>query len=64
MMRPIFKFANSEVWPFDFAPHDVGTYPKANGQVYGLENGKFVHENQKPVEESGNMLIMYAAVSL
>ncbi len=37
MMRPIFKFARMPVWEYDFAPHDVGTYPICGGQVYGLE---------------------------
>lgn len=37
MMRPIFKFARMPVWSFDFAPHDVGTYPVCNGQGYGLK---------------------------
>ncbi len=60
MMRPIFRYANTERWPYDFAPHDVGCYPKANGQVYG-ENKL---EYQMPIEECGNMLIMAAAVSL
>lgn len=35
MLRPIFKFARMPVWGYDFAPHDVGRYPYANGQVYG-----------------------------
>lgn len=36
MLRPIFKFAKSKVWKFDFAPHDVGSYPFCVGQQYGL----------------------------
>lgn len=36
MLRPIFRFADCEVWDFDYAPHDVGRYPYAWGQVYGL----------------------------
>ena len=34
MLRPIFKFAEYDVWEYDFAPHDVGRYPYAWGQVY------------------------------
>lgn len=34
MLRPIFKFATCDVWEYDFAPHDVGRYPYAWGQVY------------------------------
>lgn len=36
MLRPIFKFADYNVWEYDFAPHDVGRYPYAWGQVYGV----------------------------
>jgi hypothetical protein len=57
MMRPIFKYALSEEWNYDFAPHDVGRYPIANGQAYGMSMAR-----QMPIEECGNMLIMAAAV--
>ncbi len=60
MMRPIFRYAASEEWQYDFAPHDVGQFPLVNGQVYG---GNRI-EKQMPVEECGNMLVMAAAASL
>ena len=64
MLRPIIRFAQSDGWKYEYTPHDVGQYPLANGQVYGLNKttGELMENYQMPVEEAGNMLLCVAAV--
>lgn len=61
MLRPVFRYAASDEWFYDFAPHDVGTFPIVNGQVYSHGTAPYW---QMPVEECGNMLVTTAAVCI
>ncbi|HEX5483928.1 MAG TPA: DUF4965 domain-containing protein [Terriglobia bacterium] len=53
---PLLDYAQSGQWPYPYAPHDLGTYPIDNARVPSKMESM-------PVEESGNMLLMIAALA-
>ncbi|MFB7599067.1 glutaminase domain-containing protein [Streptomyces sp. NPDC056160] len=58
LLAPMLEYAEHGGWPKTFAEHDLGSsYPDAAGHNDG-------NEEDMPVEESANMLIMSAAYAL
>ena len=67
-LAPTCIYAASANWPYSYAPHDLGLFPVAEGQYYGMKKGQSVGGGdddtyRMPVEECGNMLILLAAVA-
>ena len=67
-LAPTCIYAASTNWPYAYAPHDLGRFPIAEGQYYGMKAGQSVGGGtddtyRMPVEECGNMLLCLAAVT-
>lgn len=67
-LAPTCIYAASKDWPYSYAPHDLGLFPVAEGQFYGMKKGQSVgggadDASRMPVEECGNMLILLAATA-
>ena len=66
MLDPVFEMVDRGLWYYEFAPHDLGVYPLANGQLYGFAFRHRIRrpdpfDSQMPVEECGNMILCVAA---
>jgi hypothetical protein len=58
LLAPIFDYVENHAYPKQWAPHDLGSsYPNAAGHLAGTG------EEDMPIEESGNILMMACAAA-
>lgn len=62
-LDPIFEYVASGQWPFPWAPHDLGTYPIADGYHFPPDVDMSSSRAVMPVEETANMILMVDALA-
>ncbi|HEX8202623.1 MAG TPA: DUF4965 domain-containing protein, partial [Isosphaeraceae bacterium] len=63
LVAPAMIYGASPRWRFPFAPHDIGVYPRADGQVYGGGEAPGNEAEKMPVEESANLILLCDAIA-
>ncbi len=61
MITSILDYCYTGRWPYPFAAHDLGTYPKANGNVYG--DPRRNDGSTMPLEENANIITLAAIIA-
>lgn len=61
MITSILEYSYTERWPYPFAAHDLGTYPKANNNVYGDPTKN--DGSTMPLEENANIITLAAIIA-
>ncbi len=61
MITSILEYEATGRWPYAFAAHDLGTYPHANGNVYG--DPRRNDGSTMPLEENANIITLAAIIA-
>lgn len=61
MITSILEYEATGRWPYAFSAHDLGTYPHANGNVYG--DPRRNDGSTMPLEENANIITLAAIIA-
>jgi len=61
MITSILEYTHTGRWPYAFSAHDLGTYPMADGNVYG--DPRRNDGSTMPLEENANIITLAAIIA-